>query len=311
MFSVFVFFLFSVLSFHPALKIIDTHSAMGITLAVGEVISVIFSICFISYSIGSFLKNRSKQLGLITILGASKKQLNKLIFMENIIVGFMAIINGIILGIIFSKFFLDIANKLIGVSEFTFYFPVKAILLIAVIMGLVFYIIAYFTPKFIRKKEIIKLLKAEVKDDKPQKLIPILLVFLILAPISIYIFISKSDWVRSIQENFIFPFVLLSVIVLGTYLLFSYGLRLLICYQKRSMKNTRLLSIGNQRSKLRTNAQSMTISTVLYTISFFAFIILFSMSTNVKSETEKIFPYALTYNAWTENADIKHDLNII
>lgn len=35
------------------------------------------------------------------------------------------------------------------------------------------------------------------------------------------------------------------------------------------------------------------------------------MSTNVKSETEKIFPYALTYNAWTENADIKHDLNII
>lgn len=311
MFSVFVFFLFSVLSFHPALKIIDTHSAMGITLAVGEVISVIFSICFISYSIGSFLKNRSKQLGLITILGASKKQLNKLIFMENIIVGFMAIINGIILGIIFSKFFLDIANKLIGVSEFTFYFPVKAILLTAVIMGLVFYIIAYFTPKFIRKKEIIKLLKAEVKDDKPQKLIPILLVFLILAPISIYIFISKSDWVRSIQENFIFPFVLLSVIVLGTYLLFSYGLRLLICYQKRSMKNTRLLSIGNQRSKLRTNAQSMTISTVLYTISFFAFIILFSMYTNVKSETEKIFLYALTYNAWTENADIKHDLNII
>ena len=103
----------------------------------------------------------------------------------------------------------------------------------------------------------------------------------------------------------------MSVIVLGTYLLFSYGLRLLICYQKRSMKNTRLLSIGNQRSKLRTNAQSMTISTILYTISFFAFIILFSMSTNVKSETEKIFPYALTYNVWTENADIKHDLNII
>lgn len=193
MFSVFVFFLFSVLSFHPALKIIDTHSAMGITLADGEFISVIFSVCFISYSISSFLKNRSKQLGLITILGASKKQLNKLIFMENIIVGFMAIINGIILGIIFSKFFLDIANKLIGVSEFTFYFPVKAILLTIVIMGLVFYIIAYFTPKFIRKKEIIKLLKAEVKDDKTQKLIPILLVFLILAPISIYIFISKSD----------------------------------------------------------------------------------------------------------------------
>lgn len=70
--SVFVFFLFGVLSFHPALKIIDTYSAMGMILAVGEAISVGFSICFISYSMRCFLKNRSRQLGLITILGASK-----------------------------------------------------------------------------------------------------------------------------------------------------------------------------------------------------------------------------------------------
>lgn len=48
-FSVFVFFLFSVLSFHPALAVIDTHSAMGMILAVGEIISVAFSTCFISY----------------------------------------------------------------------------------------------------------------------------------------------------------------------------------------------------------------------------------------------------------------------
>lgn len=80
--SVFVFFLFSVLSFHPALEVIDTDSAMGLTLAVGEVVSVAFSICFISYSMRCFLKNRSRQMGLITILGASKKQLNQLVFME-------------------------------------------------------------------------------------------------------------------------------------------------------------------------------------------------------------------------------------
>ena len=111
-FSVFVFFLFSVLSFHPALEVIDANSSMGLTLAAGEAVSVAFSICFISYSMRCFLKNRSRQLGLITILGASKKQINRLVFMENMLVGSLSIVTGIIFGMVFSKFFLDIANRI-------------------------------------------------------------------------------------------------------------------------------------------------------------------------------------------------------
>lgn len=309
--SVFVFFLFSVLSFHPAMKVIDTHSAMGMTLAVGEAISVAFSICFISYSMGCFLKNRSRQLGLITILGASKKQLNRLVFMENMLVGMLSIVTGILFGMVFSKFFLDIANRLIGVSEFTFYIPVKAILLTVVIMGLVFLGIAYFTPKFIRKKEVVKLFQAELKDDKPQKLVPAVVAFLIAAPVLLWAFLAKSAPARSVQESFFLPFLLVLTIALGTYLLVSFGMRLWMACQIKSRSSIRLLCVGDQRAKLKTNAQSMTISAILYAVSFFAVIVLFSMSTNVKFETEKILPYAMTYNTWTENADAAHDLAFI
>lgn len=309
--SVFVFFLFSVLSFHPALEVIDSNSTMGLTLAVGEGISVAFSICFISYSMRCFLKNRSRQLGLITILGASKKQLNRLVFMENMLVGVLSIFFGILFGVVFSKFFLDIANRLIGVSEFVFYVPVQAMLLTAVVMGAVFLGIAYFTPKFIRKKEVVKLLTAEARDDKPQKLVPVLAAFLILTPILLWIFKGKSTLARSIQENIFLPFLLVVVAVLGTYLLFSFGLRLWLVRQDKSRSNVRLLCIGEQRAKLRTNAQSMTISALLYAAAFFAVIVLFSLSSNVKAETEKIFPYALSYNVWTEEADAAHDLAVI
>lgn len=309
--SVFVFFLFSVLSFHPAMKVIDTHSAMGMTLAVGEAISVAFSICFISYSMGCFLKNRSRQLGLITILGASKKQLNRLIFIENMLVGMLSIVTGILFGMVFSKFFLDIANRLIGVSEFTFYIPVKAILLTVVIMGLVFLAIAYFTPKFIRKKEVVKLFQAELKDDKPQKLVPAVVAFLIAAPILLWAFLGKSAPACSVQESFFFPFLLILTVALGTYLLVSFGMRLWMICQIKSRSSIRLLCVGDQRAKLKTNAQSMTISAILYAVSFFAVIVLFSMSTNVKSETEKILPYAMTYNTWTEDADAAHDIAVI
>ena len=309
--SVFVFFLFSVLSSHPAMKVIDTHSAMGMTLAVGEAISVAFSICFISYSMGCFLKNRSRQLGLITILGASKKQLNRLIFIENMLLGMLSIVTGILFGMVFSKFFLDIANRLIGVSEFTFYIPVKAILLTVVIMGLVFLAIAYFTPKFIRKKEVVKLFQAELKDDKPQKLVPAVVAFLIAAPILLWAFLGKSAPARSVQESFFFPFLLILTVALGTYLLVSFGMRLWMICQIKSRSSIRLLCVGDQRAKQKTNAQSMTISAILYAVSFFAVIVLFSMSTNVKSETEKILPYAMTYNTWTEDADAAHDIAVI
>ena len=125
-----------------------------------------FTICFISYSVACFLKSRSKQFGLITILGASKKQLNKLIFLENMVVGFISIITGIILGLVFSKFFLDIANKVIGVTDFTFYFPIQAIVVTVIALGLVFLSIAFFTPKLIRKKEVVRLLKTEVTGEE-------------------------------------------------------------------------------------------------------------------------------------------------
>ncbi len=309
--SVFVFFLFSVLSFHPALKVIDTDSAMGLTLAVGEVVSVSFSICFISYSMRCFLKNRSRQMGLITILGASKKQLNRLVFMENMLVGILSIVTGILFGMVFSRFFFDIANRMIGVSDFVFYFPVQAILLTVVVMGVVFFSIAYFTPKFIRKKEVVKLLKAQSKDDKPQKLFSTLVSFLILAPILLWVFVGKSAFARSMQESLFLPFLLVIVAVLGTYLLFSFGMRLWLTFQFKSHSNVRLLCIGDQRAKLKTNVQGMTISAFLYTVAFFAVIILFSMATNIKSETEKILPYAFAYNTWTEEADASHDLAVI
>lgn len=267
-FSVFVFFLFSVLSFHPALAIIDTHSAMGMILAVGETISVAFSICFISYSMGCFLKNRSRQLGLLTILGASKSQLNRLVFMENMLVGMLSIATGIVFGLVFSKFFLDIANRLIGVSEFTFYFPIQAMLMTVVVMGLVFFAIAYFTPKLIRKRDVVKLFKAELKDDKAQKLIPSLAVFLLVTLVLVWAFAWKSPLARRVQESVFFPFLVLVAVVVGTYLLFSLGMRLWIARQGSSHSKIRLLCLGDQRAKLKTNVQSMTISALLYAVSF-------------------------------------------
>ena len=61
-FSVFVFFLFTVLSFHPAMSIVDKQSTMGLILIAGEILSIGFTICFISYSVACFLKAEANNL---------------------------------------------------------------------------------------------------------------------------------------------------------------------------------------------------------------------------------------------------------
>lgn len=243
--------------------------------------------------------------------GASKKQLNKLIFLENMVVGFVSIITGIILGLVFSKFFLDIANKVIGVTDFTFYFPIQAIVVTMIALGLVFLSIAFFTPKLIRKKEVVRLLKTEVTGEAPQKLLPFLIIFFILVVLLTSVFAGKTQMAKDIQESFITSFAMLFTVVLGTYLLFAYGMRIVLALTKGSHAKGRLLYSSDKKAKMRANTQAMTISAVLYAISFFAIIILFSMSTSVKEETEKIMPYAMSYNAWTENADVSGDLAVI
>lgn len=310
-FSVFVFFLFTVLSFHPAMSVIDDHSTMGLILMLGEAISIGFSICFITYSVSCFLKTRSRQFAIITILGASKKQLNRLIFLENVIVGAVSLIAGILLGLVFSKLFLDVANRVIGVSDFSFYFPMTAILVTVIVLGLVFLAIAIFTPKLVRKKEIIRLLKAEVTGEKHQKLFPLLITFSVSAIFMIWVFTSGSRPAKAFQENVLFIFVLALTVIEGTYLLFAYGMRLSLALGKNSSAKCRLIYQSDKKAKLRVNARTMTISAVLYAISFFSVIVLFSLSGNVKAETEKIMPYAASFNAWSQEADVSHDLSVI
>ncbi len=158
-FSVFIFFLFSVLSMHPALKIVDKGSTIGLVLFTASIVSMIFSFVLILYSVGNFLKNRSRQFAILNIIGASKKQFKKLIFLENMIISLLSLFVGIVSGLIFSKLFLMIAQTLIDNLKLNFYLPFMPIMLTIGLMGGLFLLISSLAPIILRKKKIIDLLK--------------------------------------------------------------------------------------------------------------------------------------------------------
>ena len=190
-FSVFIFFLFSTLAMHPALKVVDSGSTIGIILFMASLVSMLFSFVLILYSVGNFLKNRSKQFAILNIIGASKGQFNKLIFFENIIISIFALIVGIISGIVFSKIFLMLAQAMIEGLSLYFYFPLTALILTILLMGGLFLLISLIAPVILRKKKVIDLLKKEELAEKNHFLLSVAALIIILPP-TIYFHVKEE-----------------------------------------------------------------------------------------------------------------------
>ena len=89
-------------------------------------ITFVFSFLFVLYSISAFLKARMKEFGILTVLGAAGGQFNRLIFLENMIMGTAAVVAGIVGGLVFSKLFLMLGTRALEMKELPMYFPGKA-----------------------------------------------------------------------------------------------------------------------------------------------------------------------------------------
>ena len=305
-FSVFIFFLFSTLAKHPALKIVESGSTIGIILFMASIVSMLFSFVLILYSVSNFLRNRSKQFAILNIIGASKGQFNKLIFFENIIISIFALLVGIITGIIFSKIFLMIAQSMINGLNLYFYFPLIPLLLTVFLMGGLFLLISLIAPVILRKKRIIDLLKKEELAEKNYFLLSLAAVIVILSP-TIYFHIKKEFF------TFIYILDLLSCIS-TSYFIFNLLFNVYNFFMEKSGRiyvNNNLIKLSNFKYKVNTNIKTMAATMILFSIILTAFVYIVGAPMNVTEDTEKIMPYSYMYANWEDEAEGERKAKLI
>ena len=305
-FSVFIFFLFSTLAKHPALKIVESGSTIGIILFMASIVSMLFSFVLILYSVSNFLRNRSKQFAILNIIGASKGQFNKLIFFENIIISIFALLVGIITGIIFSKIFLMIAQSMINGLNLYFYFPLIPLLLTVFLMGGLFLLISLIAPVILRKKRIIDLLKKEELAEKNYFLLSLAAVIVILFP-TIYFHIKKEFF------TFIYILDLLSCIS-TSYFIFNLIFNVYNFFMEKSGRiyvNNNLIKLSNFKYKVNTNIKTMAATMILFSIILTAFVYIVGAPMNVTEDTEKIMPYSYMYANWEDEAEGERKAKLI
>ena len=305
-FSVFIFLLFSTLALHPALKEVDLDSTIGIIIFMASIVSMMFSFVLILYSVGNFLKNRSRQFAILNIIGASKGQFNKLIFLENIIISVFALIVGIITGLIFSKIFLMAAERTIDGLELHFYFPVMALVLTLALMGGLFLAISLIAPIILRKKKIIDLLKKEETAEKNNFIWSLAALIIILIP-TIYFHVKRETFI------FIYVLQLLSVISVS-YFIFHliFGVYHFIMRKSGKLyRKNNLIKISNFKYKINTNIKTMAGAMILFCITLTAFVYIVGAPMNIAEDTEKIMPYSYLYANWENVAEGERKAEII
>ena len=296
-FSVFIFFLFSSLAMHPALQIVDKGSTIGIILFMASIVSMMFSFVLILYSVGNFLKNRSKQFAILNIIGASKKQFKRLIFLENIIISLLALLVGIISGFVFLKFFLMIAQAMIDGLDLYFYLPLIPLILTILLMGGLFLAISLLAPVILRRKKVIDLLKKEEISEKNHFLASTIALIVIVGP-TLYFHITRNFFI------FIYVLDLLSYISIA-YFVFSLIFTLYQLFMEKSgrmyVKNN-LIKLSNFKYKIHTNIKTMTGAMILFSIVLTSFVYIVGAPLNIEEDTQKIMPYAYMYADWEDEA---------
>ncbi|MGH0499473.1 FtsX-like permease family protein [Bacillus wiedmannii] len=317
-FSIAIFFSFAVYLFHPKLHMTGVNAALNILMTISEVVIVFFSFFFLLYSIGTFLKVRKKQFGILTVLGISQKQLKRLVFLENMLIGVLSIFFGIQLGLVFSQFFLLVTAKITHVPGLYLYWPTSAIILTMIIFLGLFILVSSFTPMLIRTRKAVRLLKegTKQKERKASVLISLfgatcLISGYVLAANPLY-FISLGD-VIGILYAVTSIFVIPSLVAAGTYFFFSQISFLLIRILKTRrtfyMKRINMLWISDLAARIRTNINMLFIVAMLSTLAFTMITFLYGFGKFTKFDAVRENPFPFTYLSHTENTLADEHLN--
>ncbi|MNI16816.1 ABC transporter permease protein YxdM [compost metagenome] len=317
-FAVMIFFIYALLLFHPDLQgeLASTSGTMSMLASMGmeicQYIVFIFSFFFLLYSVSSFLKLRKREFGILMLLGMSKRQLHKLLFIENLLIGFGSIVAGIAVGLIFSKLILLVCANLLAIEKgLRFYIPLQAIWLTAAAFAAMFLVISLFTSLMVRKVELVELIKSSDKpkpEPKASWLLALLAVLLIAAGYGcVFYFVY--------MRAFIFELLVAGVglVILGTYFLFTqlsvYVIRMLKRNQGLFFRRTNLLTFSELTYRMKDNAIMFFMVSIISAVAFTG--IGTCLAIGAPGLAEMTNPYSFSYSSYSGNTKEQEHIHLI
>ncbi|MGD6774819.1 ABC transporter permease [Sutcliffiella horikoshii] len=119
-FAVLFFFMYSTIYFNQAIEEVKVVEGIRDILTIPGVGLVLFTVFFITYAHRIFTRRRKKEFGLLMTLGMSKRDIARLLLLENALIATASIVTGIVSGMVFSRLIFLLFIKVTGLGDIPF-----------------------------------------------------------------------------------------------------------------------------------------------------------------------------------------------
>ncbi|HCQ5570270.1 TPA: ABC transporter permease [Clostridioides difficile] len=183
-------------------------------------IVIVFVVCFlINYTTRFMFEKRSKELGTYMLLGIKKKEIARLLVLENILLGFLAFVLSIPLGFLFSQFVSLVIVKMLGIPEVIFIsLNLISIGLLAIYFFAIYVLVLLNLLRRIRKMTVHDFLYFDKQNEKKmfrsdKKRNVIFIISIILGIASLFLWNSRCNFEKIVEQSTM-TYMLISIILL-------------------------------------------------------------------------------------------------
>ncbi|MBC5997901.1 ABC transporter permease [Romboutsia ilealis] len=272
--------------------------------------------CLIVYANNFLIKKRKKELGIYMTLGMGKQKISKILTFETMLVGFISLLGGLILGIALSQGLSVFTSNLFDVSmgEYRFVISTKAIGKTILYFGIIFILVTILNTFTISKYKIIDLLNSSKKNEDIKVKNPIIYIITFILGMVCIVKAYSMILTNGITLDLDFTITFL-LGVLGTILLFfslaGFGLNIIKKSKTIYFKNLNIFIVKQLNNKINTNFMSMSVICLM----LFLTIVMLSTGLSFKDALEKSLeqttPFdatAIMYMSPEDNTDIEKSL---
>lgn len=311
--SIFIAFLNFISDKIIAEKIGDSGQAL--VIANGSLLFlIVFLVVFLIYFNNFFVKKRSQDLGVLAILGFSKRELTKLLTLENLVILVLSYLVSLLLGpTLYFLAVLVITHLLDLTMEVQWFITVKEIIESLGILVVVFLINFITNGVIIAKQSLIEFVNFSKKAEKKIRIRKVRAIIAITALLLSYVlclttvFSSTRKMLLSVG---MVPISLLIIIlvILGSIVTIRYGLTFVISFLKEKKKRLyRPLSniiYPKFNYRIATKNKLLTVLGGLLTLTVSVTGIMVMLYAYSLNGIERLTPSAIEYNVESENGQV-------
>ncbi|MBW9152944.1 FtsX-like permease family protein [Clostridium estertheticum] len=306
-FSVFVLYLFMSIVNNEDVKVkLGAAKSFIVIFIIAAFMIAAFSAFFIWYSNSFLIKSRKKEFATYMLLGMSKKQTVILNIIENLITIAFAFCSGIILGLIFNKFFIMLLYVMIRVTgDVSFQISLEALKFCSIVFGAMFIIISIHGSRLIYRDNLIDLLNSSKKAEKGLKVSHLTLIISILSIVLLGYGYYMA--IRNLADNILLAPIVVLLVVIGTILFFTSFTSLIIYISKKNekslFKGTKLIYISQLYYRYKGNVGTLSVIAITTSVALCATIFCFGFFNKVEGSSRNYRPFSIEYANGTNNTD--------